>query len=351
MNALYDYYPEASISAAGYRLVQFEYAGRLVRKPAITPVTGRRLRIPLLDGREDITDTAAPAAPVFDPELQAIYTARLRATGARLWDADLYCVTSFSAADGRLHAGIASGRFLSYRLSVGLLREELAHARETGDWSLPLRRQIAPDVAAFTDFTRRLTGGGVHTFCAFRRPAPDDDYVILLQRRSGSVSEARGTYGVVPMAFHQPPRYACPPLDPRSPAATSLREVYEEIFGGDEDSDFLAHPAIQWLLHNRVSIHFELTSFYVSLIGGNYEFGVAMIVPDPDYWRRFGSLLQHGWESEQHLLVSSLDEPLIRELLCSDNWEGQALGTCVEGLMRLGEIDPPRAGHPLMLLA
>ncbi len=340
MNVLYDYYPEASLAAAGYRLMQFHYADQLVRKPTIWPVAGRGLRVPLLAGSETIADTIAPDAPAIDADLRARYLARLHTSGAKLWDADLYCVTQFRATPGEAHIGIAPGRFLAYRTTIGLLREELLHAAEHSDWRLPLRAQIAPDIAAFTRFATRLTGGGVHTLCAFRRPAPDNDYVILLQQRSHAVSEARGTYGVVPMAFHQPPPYAMDGLDPRSPAATSLREIYEEIFGGAEDADFLTHPAVRWLLDHRRDIHFEMTSFHMSLISGNYEFGLALIVPDADFWRRFSAGLQHGWESDGHLLVSSHDHRRLGELLCADNWEGQALGTFVEGLLRLREIAP-----------
>lgn len=346
MSALFDYYPEPSVHAAGYRYLRFGYAGRDYRLPVVSPLDGRGLAIPLLSGFEQIEDAIAPPPPEINPAYQSLYAARLEAAGARLWDDDLYCLTGFAVsnvhANPGVRIGIAKGRFLAYRLTGGLLREEFLEAHKTGRRLFPLRDRIAPDIAAVTDFSHRLTGGGVHMFSAFRRPAPEDDYAILLQRRSSLVSEAGGTYGVVPMAFHQPPRQSCAPLDPRSPGATGLRELYEEAYGGVEGTPFLDHPAIAWLLQHSETARLELTSLFVSLVSGNYDFGVALIVSDPGYWRTFGGWIEESWETGEHLLLSSRDAPRIGELVAAGNWEGQALGTFLEGLRRLRELDRGR---------
>lgn len=348
MKALFDYYPEHTVLSAGYRFVSFSVGDDLIRIPVVTPVDGFGLQVPLLAGNETLVDSPLPPPPPIDPDIVKQYSDRLLASGARLWDDDLFCITSFRSPNQTLHASIGTGRFLAYRLSVGLLRDELILAARNNDWSLPLRARIAPDVATLTDFSHRLAGGGVHTLCAFRRPAPDDDYLILLQQRSTLVSEARNSLGVVPMAFHQPPHQSCAPLDPRSPAATALREVFEEIFGGEEGTQFLHHPAIDWLLQHQSRIHLELTSFYISLVSGNYDFGTVLVVPDPDFWRAFSEQLQHSWESHHFLPVSSRDRVRLEEFLRSPNWEGQALGTFVEGLLRLRQIDAGRvASIPL----
>ena len=147
------------------------------------------------------------------------------------------------------------------------------------------------------------------------------------------------------MAFHQPANSGI--LDSREPATTALREIFEELFGGEESPEealFLEHPAIEWLLSHECDLRFETTNLFVSLFGGNYDFSLLLAVTNPDFWRRFGPALQTGWESGEHFLLSSQDRSAWWRILQEPDWEAQALGCCLDGLRRL------RVEHPARML-
>ncbi|MBL8174654.1 MAG: hypothetical protein JNK48_08290 [Bryobacterales bacterium] len=282
------------------------------------------------------TDVRMPSLSV---ELLSLYTSALR--HASLWDGETYRLLAFDAELPR--GSFAIDSFLRFRLTNGLMREEMYHAVATGSDALPLRCQIAPDAAALLDFPSHNVCGGVHTLCAFARPAPHNDFIVPLQRRSPRVGVAGGSYGVIPMAFHQPT--VSGPLDPREPATTALREIFEELFGGHEsfeEAKFLDHPAIAWLLSHPDRMHFETTGFFVSLLGGNYDFSLLLAVTDTGFWQRFGHTLKTGWESGEYFLLSTLDGDGFHRILHQPDWEAQALACCLEGLRRLRSIDHKR---------
>lgn len=326
---LLHYYPDAACRAAGFE--QYRFAPI----PAICPIVRPLAQLPIAVSE----DTIAPPAPSLPADLLAAYTAPLR--NASLWDADIYRLIAFEF--GQACATFDIARFLEARLTTGLMRDELQYALSMPNARFPLREQIAPTPAALLDFRSHLTGGGVHTLCAFARPSPYNDFVIPLQRRSTRVGVAGGSYGVIPMAFHQPA--ASGPLDPREPATTALREIFEELLGGTETHDqatFLTHPAIEWLQAHPADVHFETTNLFVSLLGGNYDFSLMLAVTNTDFWQSYGALLQTGWESEQHFLLSSQDNAAFHKILTKPDWEAQALGCCLDGLRRLRVIAPER---------
>ena len=145
------------------------------------------------------------------------------------------------------------------------------------------------------------------------------------------------------MAFHQP--YGAGSLDAREPATTALREIFEELFGGEEsheESKFLTHPAIEWLRDHESDLHFETTNLFVSLFGGNYDFSLLLAVTNTDFWQMFGPSLKTGWESGEHFLLSSMDRAAWWRILQQGDWEAQALGCCLDGLRRLRLAEPGR---------
>lgn len=329
--SLLDYYGEAACRAAGWIPYTFTIRDAVRRTLAISPSGATGLRIPLALGREVVTQIA-PSGRLIPPKIPLHHLAQcvalLLAGGARIWDDDIHRLLSVQLTQDSVRATFTQDRYFSYRLSVGLMREEMATGR------LLLRDALAPTAAALTDFPTRLTAGGVQLLCAFAR---EDDFVLPLQVRSNRVGEAAGSYGVVPMAYHQ---------GAVEPSATALREVVEELFGGEESSPaYLDHPAIQWLLSHPSQMHLEATAFFLNMVHGNYDFAMLLAVLDPEFWRRFGGTLVTSWESETHLLVSSRDRQQITQLLNAPNWEPQTLGTLVEGLMRLREIAPERTAN------
>jgi len=330
-HSLLDYYGAAACRIAGWLPYTFAIRDSVRQTLAISPAGATGLHIPVASPSEVINQIAPPrrqAPPKVPLDHVAQCVALLLAGGARIWDDDIHRLLSVRLTRNSLHATFTWDRYFSCRLTAGLMREEMATGR------LLLRDTLAPTVQSLTDFHTRRTGGGVQMLCAFAR---EDDFVLPLQVRSSRVGEAAGSYGVVPMAYHQ---------GAVEPSATALREVAEELFGGEENSpSYLHHPAIQWLLSHRSRMHMEATAFFLNLVHGNYDFAMLLAVLDPGFYRQFGGTLVTSWESEAHLMVSSRDHHLLGELLRAPNWEPQTLGTFVEGLIRLREIDPERTAN------
>lgn len=328
---LLSYYSEDRCRAQGYE----HYPN--ARIAAVCPIQRPSQKLP----KACSVATPALKQPTLAVELLAKYTSPLHETS--MWDGETYRLVSFEPSEPR--GAFAIDSFLRFRLTTGLMREELHYAIAGGMTDLPLRDQIAPDAAALLDFRSHSVCGGVHTLCAFARPAPYGDFVIPLQRRSLRVGVAGGSYGVIPMAFHQP--YGSGSLDAREPATTALREIFEELFGGEEsheEAKFLTHPAIEWLLDHEEDLQFETTNLFVSLFGGNYDFSLLMAVTNTDFWQMFGASLETGWESGEHFLLSSQDKAAWWRILQERDWEAQALGCCLDGLRRL------RVLHPTLML-
>ncbi len=326
---LMEYYPAKACRAAGYMHYPFAPVA------AICPIRPPSPDLPVAESGNGWK----PRQPALPAELLAAYVWPIRETS--LWDADSYRLLAFDPVGSR--ATFAVDRFLLFRLTTALMREELHYALSRGASSLPLREQLAPHAEALVDLHSHRVFGGVHTLCAFARPAPHNDFLIPLQRRSARVGVAGGSLGVIPMAFHQP--CASGALDPRAPATTALREIFEELFGGvetQEEAKFLTHPAIEWLLNHRDDLHFQTTNFFFSLFGGNFDFSLLLAVTNTDFWQRFGPVLETTWESEEHFLLSTLDRASFGGILREPDWEAQALGCCLDGLRRLQSIDPAR---------
>jgi hypothetical protein len=138
--------------------------------------------------------------------------------------------------------------------------------------------------------------------------------------------------GVVPMAYHQP---VARPDGPDARASTTLlREIYEELFHGEETTGtvFEQHAGIAEL---RGAARIELTGFTLNLVNGNYDFNLLLAVEDPGFWKRWARAWSRSWEAEQLLVVSSRDTARLRELIESRDWVPQSLVSLLEGLKRL----------------
>jgi hypothetical protein len=298
--------------------------------------------VPLCSAAEQATAgplESPPSPTAFPAPLLARYAQSFLGPDPGIWDDDILLLRSVDLrAVDRVRAEFTTGRFLQWRFTCGLLREELALHQQ-----MPLRQILLRDTAALLAYDLRYTAGGVQTLCAFARPAPFDDYVIPLQLRGKRIAEGGGNYGVVPMGVHSPAPAG--PLVVAAPSTSGLREMYEELFGGPEHRPgqpppplFTEHPAIAWILDHRERVTWEMTAFCVSMIHGNYDFACLLAVHDAEFWTRFGGLMEASWESEEHLFLSSKDEAAWRAVLAQPNWESQAMIACVEGRKRLAEL-------------
>ncbi len=323
-----------------------------------------------LDGGQERCQliSATPPEAQVPKESVAHLLASIEQMGLRIWNAPIYRLIDLDLSTSHLAASFALDEFLRYRFTIGLLLDELVQALVATDFSiektvssktelLPLRQQLLPDGSGLLNFRGRMCAGGLAVLFAMARPEPHNDFVIPIQRRSRLVADAQGMLSVIPKAFHQPMVDSYAELNP---SFTAYRELYEELFSGEEvekgvrrlkvDWFFQECEPLRWFRDHKGAYNFECTSFGINLVSGNYEFGGLLAVRDEDFWRRYGHLLVTNWEvsEAEGLLVSSSDPQQLSELIRMPEWAGEGLFSFAEGLRRLKMLEPRRVNLPNM---
>lgn len=311
-----------------------------------------------------VLESAEPAV-LLDIEMiryvLQLYKDQMRA-GHREWNAPLYRLVSHG--DGVLEQAFCTVSFSEYRLTNGLLTTEVLKAlvATEGDISkiasrrtqtLRLRDLLLPDLSALARIETRLCCGGMGALFAVARPAPYNDFLIPLQRRSDQVTDTRGLLAVLPKAFHQPTVNSDAEANVKW---TVLREVFEEVFGGSEvesESTALRHdrymstePALNYFAEHEGAYTFEIVGFGLNALNGNYEFAALMAVPDVWYWRTFSSKMDSAWETEDVILLSSRDSAALADYLRESQWAPESRFHFTEALSRLGQLYPEKVSVP-----
>jgi HPt (histidine-containing phosphotransfer) domain-containing protein len=245
-------------------------------------------------------------------------------SGAQLWNDEILRLHAMEFAEDAARAEFSRGRFYDYRFSTGLLGEEAALGRTA------LRDALMPAMAGFSE---RFTAGGMQALVAVARPAPDNDFALFLQVRSGRVSDAHGLHGVIPMAYHQAMG------DDARALETALREVAEELCGVEEGAAYRESPAIAALEREAVR---EITGFTLNLVNGNYDYNILICHAEPSYWENYARHWRSNWEAERTLVLSSRDHGTFHRLISQEDWVPQSLTALLEGMDRLRAIDPRR---------
>lgn len=156
---------------------------------------------------------------------------------------------------------------------------------------LPLRQELLRDGQQLLDFPSRFVVGGPDVLVALARPAPLNDFALLIQRRSLRVSGDQGLVAVVPMGYHQ---HSINSEVEVALSHTVFREFYEELCGGVEvikdtarflpDWFFHQCPSLGWFRDNRGGYELVCTAFGISLGPGNAQFAVTLAVPNERFW-------------------------------------------------------------------
>jgi len=271
--------------------------------------------------RLDRFPTAVPPVRLTPQGVQAAIErlASVEVSETVLLDNPLYQLLSLE-----LSAELVGGRygltsFAAYALTGDLLEGELvdtmsAENRSTSSNAHPLRDLYLPSRAAATAFDQRVCAGGPACLLAIARP---DDYVLLVQKRSGRVVNVTGRLAVIPKAFHQPIND-----DQQVNLSASVnRELEEELLGRTDLEGLTAvdarrvaplHPEalsepMHWLMQHPDAYQVEATAFGINMVGGNYEFACLVVIEDPTWWSRFGDQMQGNWEAARILQYSSRD--------------------------------------------
>lgn len=174
-------------------------------------------------------------------------------------------------------------------LHLGLLRLELERSlieqvtSANSSLALPLRQGLLPNADVLADFGSRLNAGGMGVLFAVARPG--GGYILTLHQRSETVAENGGLYCVIPQGFHQPNRREpVRNVDQCRLSQSTYRELYEELFGGEEEvglmkqggeesylgGDSLLARHLPWLASNPDSWTLELVSFGINTVSGCY---------------------------------------------------------------------------------
>jgi hypothetical protein len=311
-----------------------------------------------LDIAHSTVESTRSGLGIYNPRVSEDRVAQYLAllANSRIFDADLYRLLDTKTFPHRVLFAI--DRFKNYRAGVGLLMEELAVALMEANFdvtrvlqdparNLPLRDYFLPNVTRFEDYDSRVCAGGIEVTLAMARG--EGDFVVPIQRRSAAVGENQGLLAVMPCAFHQPMVDA---LEEVNPISSVYREIFEELFEGEEtekdvrhithDWYFKKHPALRWLRKHKHNVTVMCTCFGLNLMAGNYEFGVLMVVHDPAFWRRFGGEISYNWEACNVRTTMTGPTGDLSRLIADEAWADASLLSLVEGLTRLKALEPKR---------
>jgi hypothetical protein len=281
----------------------------------------------------------------------------------RLVNLPLYRLLDIGVRPGEVAGRLGLTDFVHYSLTMDLLEGELLDALAAGSeplpGSLPLRAKYLPDMRSVLEVTGRLCVGGALALCAIARPANPAraaDYLLLIQQRSGRVVNTSGRLSVIPKGFHQPL------TDLRGDAQVAVtlqREMEEELFGrddvdgtiGDQRSADPLHPSrlsepMRWLTGGAGRLRIECTGFGLNLVSGNYEFASLIVIEDEEFWDRYGGHIAANWEASALRQYSSLDAPLLTDLIRDDAWSNEGLFALLQGLRRLARTGGSRVELP-----
>jgi transcriptional regulator with XRE-family HTH domain len=377
------YYSDDSLDRGGLAPYELEINERRVRLALATRPAWSGLSVPLagLGGsslQEDcrLSATVSPDRPIDDFRSSALrFLCEIEAKSLEIYDSPIFRLRQLDLCRGRLSATFSTDSFLHYRLSTGLLADEvtgaLAQTRSTHDLlaasnkHMPLRAQVLPHGGALADFDNRVCSGGVLTLLAIARPKPHNDFVVLAQRRSAAVSDSPGLLSVIPKAFHQPSvlPHSQALASEVAPSATMYRELFEEVLGGREvelaDRDLRPmwfvdkSKPLRWLRERPDSYQALCVGLGINLLSGNYEIGTLLVIHDPKFWRAFEQVLRPNWEVAHLIRCSTLPAPsaspqrgLSGLIRASDEWTSEGLMVLVEGLAYLKRQFPERVSLP-----
>jgi hypothetical protein len=322
------------------------------------------LAIPLDDDHQqfqlDRFSTAARPSRLTPVGVQAAIErlASVEAGDTILLDNPLYQMLSLDLTAGRVGGRLGLATFADYALTGDLLEGELLESMAAGSkqgprTSLPLRDLYLPNKRAALAFDERVCAGGPACLLAIARP---DDYLLLVQKRSGRVVNVAGRLAVIPKALHQPMNN-----DQETSLSTTVdRELEEELLGRAdleqitvEDGRRAAprHPEalsepMRWLVDHRDAYQVETSAFGIKMLTGNYEFACLIIIEDPAWWDRYGYRVAANWEAARVLCYSSRDRDGLAQLAADPSWSNEGLFALLEGLRRLGERNPTKTAIP-----
>jgi hypothetical protein len=235
---------------------------------------------------------------------------------------DLMCVVDQveRTADGpRIRLILAE--YFQFLSACGALEDETYAAVRNPRARTPIRDAVLTSADQAARCLRRAHGFGMQCSFVF-----DDGgrLKVLIQRRSHSVSIYGGALAVVPV-------FGCQSIDLSERTNVSifhnfLREVYEELYGGEEVEKrgdhvdprwFYKEPPIARLLEaqDRGLLDFRIFGFGFDALNGEVDICGLAYLKDPDFTKRELAEMRANWEMQEinswDLFGDELTEALI----------------------------------------
>ena len=283
----------------------------------------------------------------------------LELSGTNLWDSPVYTIRDICATE-RPQFILSLCSYLAYRLSIGEIQDEIADYivskvqrgesfKEIFDnfvaHDLQTRLKFGKNIDEFCDFTKRDVPIGMNALLAFKRKK---DYLLVIQKRSRTLSEAPGGYAVLPAAIHQ----HIIDVDKEKHLLNTLwREIYEELFGGEEVSGKTRHISHDWYfkdfppleeLRRQATVSF--TGAGVNLANGFFDISILVIIPDENFFENYCHKMKTSWESSDidNPIISTAEPEKIKSILRRDNWLANSRIGLEQGLLKLNSLDKDR---------
>jgi hypothetical protein len=320
-------------------------------------------------GEHRLTTPAARTVFLSEEEA-ATRLADLLAKGIRIYNRPLYRLHDLAVTSTSWTAVFSLDDYIPWRLSAGLLQDELFQGLIKADFDVenavarlehyhPMRsRHLGRSCASFLQPNQRFAAGGAAVACAFYRQ-DHDDYVIPVKRRVLEMGSGAGMLGLVPQGFHQ---HSVSAADEVPLALTVFRELYEELFEGEDAENNVTRLVCDWFLdpsippmawfNSATKYQLYFTGYGSDSTAGTYDCAFLLAVDDPDYWSEFRRTMKFNWEFAGRLdnadspLVSTRDTAELRRLLVHPGWTPSSLYSFIRGLVTLSQIAPSHVALP-----
>lgn len=282
--------------------------------------------------------------------------------GVRFWDQDIYRLIADPFLGDKPKLSFSVSRFLNYRFTAGLLEDEILDSLVNNEndtnyivrervSTLPIRQEILPTATSLGYLSERISAGGLSCVVAMARGHPYNDYCIPLQLRSQSVAEGRGVYTASLQAWHQP--IAGDHKNEVNLYWTVLREMFEELYGGEEvieESSRLRHDwylkessGVAYIHNNPDKISLEFLGIGLNAMLGTYDCAILLAIHDTEFWENHSSAMIQNWENKKWLLLSTKEDVMLSlENVFNMGWFDQGMFSLSQGLLRLKQIDERR---------
>lgn len=293
----------------------------------------------------------------------AITSRRFKLMGVQHWDQAIFRLLSDPFSGERPRLSFSIDRYENYQFTSALLEQELIDCLISNkndiptilrarDISLPMRNALIPTKDSFKNFSERLSTGGVACVVALARGEPDNDYCIPLQERSQAVAEGRGVFTGSIQAWHQPTVEDDEYRNEVKLYWTVLREMYEEVYQGEEiikPNKYIRHdwylkecPGVAYVHEKPENITFEFLGIGMNAMLGTYDCAILLAIHDTSYWESYSYLIKPNWEANRGIFLSTKDVIPSLNRIFKSGWFDQGMFGLSQGLLRLRELDEKR---------